>query len=187
MKKRTFTVQRMAMDAILIAMFYVLAMLSIQVGGWKLTFSALPIIICAAIFGPVDAFIVGMLGAFLEQLLGKYGLTPTTILWILPAGVRGLFVGLCLMGIRKWIAKDAPLGTKGSAWFMAVCLVSAVIVSALNTFTLYVDSKMFGYYSYAMVFGALVVRIFSGLASSALMAIAALPVVKALRHTRLLD
>ncbi len=187
MKTTRFSVKRMALDAIMIAMFYVLSLFSIQAGGLKFTFSSLPIVLCAAIFGPVDAFLVGTLGAFLEQLLGAYGLTPTTVLWILPHSIRGLFIGLSLLGIRKWISPEAPLDQKGGAWFIGVCLVAAVIVSCLNTLTLYVDSKMFGYYTYALVFGSLVWRIVSGLVVSFGVAVATIPVAKALKKARLVN
>ena len=70
--------------------------------------------------------------------------------------------------------------------YYVVCLISGIMVSCLNTFTLYVDSKMFGYYSYAMVFGAFWIRIATGLTSTALISTAALPVIKALKKARLI-
>ena len=58
--------------------------------------------------------------------------------------------------------------------------------SLINTFTLYVDSKMFGYYSYAMVFGVLWLRLATGAISSVLMAVASKPVVLALKKSKLI-
>lgn len=184
--KKALTVRRMALDAVMIAMFFALSMFQITAGGLKFTFSALPIIICAVIFGPVDAFLVGLLGALLEQMM-TYGFTPTTILWILPAGIRGLFIGLCLLPLKKHADGETLLRGKRIIAFYAICLVSAVIVSCFNTFTLYVDSNMYGYYTYALVFGALVARIVTGLISSALMATATIPVVAALKRAKIVS
>lgn len=179
--KPRITAKRMALDAVMIAMFFALSMLSITIGGLKITFSSLPTIICATIFGPVDAFLVGTIGALLEQMM-TYGFTPTTILWILPAGVRGLFIGLCVYFLKKRFTMDGIMNGKQTVWFFVVCVISGIIVSCMNTFTLYVDSNMYGYYSYALVFGALVLRLISGMVSSSLMAAVTLPVVAALRR-----
>ena len=181
--KSRFTVKRLAMDGLLVAMTLVVAMLKIQIGGLKLTFEALPTILCAVIFGPVDAMIVGGLGELLDQLT-SFGLTPTTVLWILPAVSRGLFVGLCVKAMNKRLSADTLTKTKHSVLFVIVCIISAIIVSCINTVALYVDSKMFGYYSYAMVFGVFGVRIITGVISSAIMAIAAIPIVAALKKTK---
>ena len=131
-KKSRFTVKRMVVDGLMIAMTLVVAMLKIQIGGLKLTFEALPTILCAVIFGPVDAIIVGGLGELLDQLLG-FGLTPTTVLWILPAVARGLFVGLCVKVMNKHLSADALTKVKHSVLFVIVCIISAIIVSCLNT------------------------------------------------------
>ena len=91
MKKKLIT--RICVCAILAALYFVFDLISIKAGPFKLSVSGLPIILVAIIYGPLDAMIVGFTGAFLGQLL-SYGFTPTTILWCLPAVVRGLFVGL---------------------------------------------------------------------------------------------
>lgn len=185
MRKTRFTVQRIAMDAVLVALYVGLSFLSIPLGGLKITVEALPVIICAMIFGPVDAAVVGGLAELINQLL-TFGLTVTTPLWILPAVVRGLFVGLCMMPVKKRIPVEGIFKSKWVILYYAVCLVSAVMVSCINTFTLYVDSNLFGYYSYAMVFGSFALRIVTGLVSTALMATATAPVVLSLKRANLI-
>ena len=107
----TFSVKRIAIDAVLIAMYFGLSLLSVQLGGIKLTFASLPTIICAMLFGPIDGFLVGFLGAFLEQMI-KFGFTATTMLWILPPAIRGLFIGICALLLKKHMSVDAILQTK---------------------------------------------------------------------------
>ena len=63
---------------------------------------------------------------------------------------------------------------------MVFVVLSSVAASLMNTAALYVDSKMFGYYEYHMVFGVLLIRLGTGIVSSVLMAIIAVPVLQAL-------
>ena len=106
-----FTVRRIVTDAILIALFFALSMLSVEIAGVKLTFVALTTILAALFFGPVDAFLVGFLGAFLEQML-KYGFTPTTMLWVLPEALRGLLVGLWVCVFARQFAHVVMLSRR---------------------------------------------------------------------------
>ena len=176
-----FSVRRIAIDAVLIAMFFGLSLLSVQLGGIKITFASLPTIICAMLFGPIDGFLVGFLGAFLEQML-KFGFTATTMLWILPPAIRGLFIGLCAVLLRKHMSVDSILQTKRPYVYFIFCILSGIIVSTLNTLVFYVDAKIYHYYEYHMIFGVFWIRIASGLVSTLLMAIVALPVVAALQR-----
>ena len=141
MKKKIIT--RIAICAVLAALYFVLDLISIKAGPFKLSVSGLPIIIVAVIYGPIDGMIVGFVGAFLGQLL-SYGFTPTTILWVLPAVLRGLIVGICF---RKQNVKNHPIK------LMAVVLISSIIVTTTNTFVMYIDSVIYNYYSYAYIFG----------------------------------
>ena len=69
--------------------------------------------------------------------------------------------------------------------FLVTCVISGLLCSLLNTFTLYVDSKMFGYYSHALVFGVLWARLAASAVSSVLMAVAAKPVLAAMRKAKI--
>lgn len=182
--KRSFSIRRVAIDAVLIALYYGLSLLAVEAGGLKFTFAMLPTILCALLYGPVDAVIVGLLGAFMEQMI-KYGFTATTLLWILPSAVRGLIVGLGTVIFRKSMSLDHILKAKRPFIYYAVCIVSGLAVSILNTFVFYVDAKMFGYYAYEMIFGVFWLRLLSGVLSTVAMATVALPVVAALQRSHI--
>lgn len=179
--RTTFTLRRIATDAVLVALFYGLSLLSVEIGGIKITFDALPVMICAMLFGPLDGFTVGFLGAFLEQMI-KYGFTATTLLWVLPAAIRGLFVGTCACLLKKQMSVDALLEKKRPYAYFLVCLVSGLLVSTLNTLVFYADAKLFGYYEYHMIFGVFWLRLVLGAAASVVSAVAALPVLGALKR-----
>ena len=177
--------RRIAMDAVLIALYVAMSMLAFTLGGFKLTFEHLPVIICAVLFGPVDAMLVGGLGEFINQML-TFGFTPTTLLWMTPAIFCGLATGLGARLAGNHLGLNALLNRKTPVAFYALCVGVALCCSGLNTFTLYVDSKMFGYYSYAMVFGILWLRLGAGAVSSVLMALVTKPVVTALKKSKMI-
>ena len=109
------------------------------------------LLVGALLFGPVDGMIIGGLGTFLYQVLfSGYGITATTPLWILPYIVCGLAVGAYAK------RRDYSLSR---AQLIFIMVVSELAITLLNTFALYVDSRLYGYYSAAFVFGTLAVRL----------------------------
>lgn len=151
---------RLVFNALLIAINFVLgSYVALKFANLKITFEALPILIGALLFGPADGCLIGLLGSFLSQLVGGYGLTVTTPLWILPHAVSGLVVGLYAARRRGRELRYGDL--------LLITAISALLVTGLNTLALYVDAKIFGYYSKALVFGSLAVRIVVGVATAA--------------------
>lgn len=148
--------KKLVLNALFIAMYVILSYVSLNLGNMVVTFSGLPIIVGAMLFGPAAGLEIGLIGSFLDQML-KYGLTVTTVVWILPAGVRGLMVGAYAS------RKNYKLSTVQMTF---IIIVSAFVVTALNTAAMYIDSKLFGYYSWAYVFGALLFRFVSAVLTS---------------------
>lgn len=164
--------KRIACDAMLCAMYVALSFVSINLPNMKLSVDSLPILVAAALLGPIDGLVVGLLGSFLNQML-TYGFTVTTLLWILPAGVRGLLVGLYA---KK---RNFDMTLEQTA---LITILSALVVTALNTLVMFIDSKIFGYYSWAYVFGAVVPRIIAGILTASAFAALLPPIVNTLRE-----
>lgn len=186
MNKYSFSAKRITLNAIMAALYVGLSFFSFIIAGVKVTIEELPVVICAVAFGPVDAALVGFLGEFMNQML-TYGFTPTTLLWILPAVVRGLFTGLCLLFLKKYYTTEELFKSSHSVWVFVICAVGGALAAALNTLAYYVDSTMYGYYNYALVFGVFWVRLAIGIAASAAMAAVSIPITLALRRTRLIQ
>ena len=148
--------KRLALDAMLAAMYVVLSMVSIQLPAMKITFDSLPILVGAALFGPIDGLAIGLVGSFINQCFSQYGLTATTILWILPAGVRGLMVG-------SYSKRHSYSMTTPQTIFITV--LSALVVTVLNTLVMYVDSWVYQY-AYAAVLITVIIRIIVGIATA---------------------
>ena len=167
-KSSTMSTRKLVTIAMLTAVYVVLNFAGTVRLGWiNISVASLPVIVGAMLYGPLGGLLVGLLGAFMGQLL-TYGVTVTTILWILPQAARGLLVGM--------YAKHCGYSFNRSQ-LTAALIGTALVVTALNTGAMYIDSVIFGYYSYAYVFGGLVVRVISGAATAVLMVFVAPPVV----------
>lgn len=187
-KTTTFPVKRLVLDAVLVALYVVLGFVKIPIGNMlRINFASFAVVLCAVAFSPIDGFVVGFLGEFLSQILGPYGLTPTTLLWSLPLGVQGLLLGLAMVLLaRKGMTTDNMKQSKAFIWYLVACVISGLAGSLLITLALYVDSKMFGYYNYYMVFGILLVRLGISVVMSVLFGSITLPVVSALRRNKII-
>ena len=188
MKKKHFTARRIAINAILIAMYVLLGFIKIPIGNiLRVNMAPFAVVVCAVIFSPIDGLVVGFLGEFLSQVLGPYGLTPTTALWAMPEAIRGLLIGLVmLLFAKKHLTATNLLRSKAVFLYLAACILSGIIASLANTFALYVDSKMFGYYSYHMVFGVLLVRLGLATVTSGMFGYLSLHIASILRRNKII-
>ena len=116
---------------------------------------------------------VGLVGAFLGQLM-TYGVTATTVLWIIPPAVRGLLIGLYAKRCAYELSRRQLVG---------VLIVTSLVVTLLNTGAIYLDSVIYGYYTYAYVFGKVGIRIVSGAVTAVAMAFVTPPVLDMLKRS----
>ena len=73
----------------------------------------------------------------------------TTPLWILPYMLAGLLVGLIAKGEKELSLKRLALAV----------FSSSLLIFLLNTLVLYLDSKIYGYYSPVYIFGSFLPRL----------------------------
>lgn len=140
--------KKMATNAMLAALCAVLGFVSIDMGNLKITLESFPVNLGALLFGPVDGAVVAFLGSFIYQLL-KYGFSVTTLLWIAPGVVSAVLLG--------WYAKKHDFCLTRTQMVIAV-LAAELVVTILNTGVMYIDSKIYGYYSFVYIFGTIVPR-----------------------------
>ncbi len=163
--------KRLALDAMLAAMFVVLSLFSIRLPGMKITLDSLPVLVAAALLGPVDGLAVGLIGSFLNQMI-TYGFTATTLLWIIPAGLRGLLVGLYAK------RHDFSMTLRQTVF---ITIATALMVTALNTLFMSVDSWVYSY-SYAAALATLALRILAGIVTAVLFSLLLPTILAALRR-----
>ena len=166
--------KRLAADALCAALYVLLSSYaSLNLANMKLSLDGAALLLGALLFGPVDGAIIGLVGSFLGQLLGPYGLSVTTPLWMLPAAVRGLMVGF-------WARRR---GGKYDRRALAVILViSALVVTAVTTGVMWVDSRVFAY-PFAATLPSVLLRIAAGLITSAIYTLILPPIIRALRKS----
>jgi ECF transporter S component (folate family) len=170
-----FTAQRLCTDAVLIALVVVFDIISIKIGNdIKITFGGLPIILCTLLYGIADGAIVGMAGAFIGQLF-TYGLTATTVLWIIPSGVRALVIGLLFIAFKKSI--NPVLLTIST-------IISSIAVTFVNTGVMYIDSLVY-HYPHGIVLITTIFRFVSGILSAVIYSAIICPILYAVkRHAK---
>ena len=185
--KGVMTTKRIAFNAVFVAIYVVLRYFNIPVGNsFRFTLAPFAVILCSLLYGPVDGLVVGFLGESLSQILGPYGLTPTTLLWCLGETARGLTLGLCAMlFLRKWLLGVQRLNGQQTAILLLCCTMTGVLAALGQTLALYVDSNMFGYYRYEIVFGVLIWRILVYILLSAIFGYLSVPIISALRKAKL--
>ena len=163
--------QQMTINAILAAMAVVLGFMSIRIGNvMKITLEDFPIIFAGLLFGPVDGMIVAAVGIFLYQLL-SYGITATTVLWILPFVVTG--------GIAGLYAKRSKFNNSNKQ-ILFIFLICELLIWALNTGAIYADSKIYGYYYPTIITGMLLIRLVTAIGKGVVLGLVSHPVLKAL-------
>lgn len=140
--------KQLTIDAMMAALCAVLGYLALDTNIIKASFESLPVLVSALLFGPVSGALVGGIGSFIYQLL-RYGVSATTVLWMLPCIASGLIAGL---GAKMRNYSLSRVHT------IVLVVVSELIFMVLNTFTIFVDSKIYGYYFYGIVTGALGIR-----------------------------
>lgn len=149
--------KRLVTVAALIALYTVLSLVSANLGAVKLTFESFPVLVAALMFGWADGLLVGAVGGFLNQML-TFGLSVTTLMWIIPNMVRGALVGLYAKKHQYNLTLKQTAG---------IVLATSLLVTALNTVALYVDSRIF-HYPISLTVGAIALRFVSSVVMAAI-------------------
>lgn len=133
------------------ALFIVLSIFgTIDLYGVKLTLQNLPLFIVAILYGPYAGAFCGFMGMFINQLI-TYGISITTIFWVIPHTLAGLITGFIFE--NKIVKMDRNFK------FAVTIILMQFLITILNTVALFIDSKLFGYYSAVTVFGTFMIRI----------------------------
>ena len=136
-------IYRIVMDALFVALYVILGTyLSFKIpGAIQISFSTLPILLCAFLFRPSDAIAVAVIGNFLEQVLdpSPYGFA-TLLIWLIPGALQALVASL---GARFERRTDS---NRKAVVVMLVTIVCAELtLTLLNTGALYLDGYLLHY------------------------------------------
>ena len=136
-------IYRLAMNALFVALYVILGtFLSFKIpGAVQISFSTVPILLCAFLFSPVDAVTVAVLGTFLEQILdpSPYGFM-TLPMWLIPGAMLALVASLGAMRVRR------TKSVRAAVLLTVVTVACAeVLLTVLNTGALYIDGYLLKY------------------------------------------
>ena len=120
--KKKMTILDICICAAMIAIHIVLeTFLSIRIGETiKISFSTLPFVVVGMLCGPAEGFITGLVGSFLSQLLGPYGIMVTTWIWIIPGAMEALTAGLVYKAFKRKTTVPIVAATVFIAGFVLV-------------------------------------------------------------------
>ena len=177
--KKRFNIYTICMIALLTAMVVLLKRtLAIETPYIKINFAPLPIMLAAMLFGPVEGMVVGLLGEFIAQITGPYGLAPTTVLYVAPAAIRGVVVGLGAVGCRR---TGRGIERRPVVCY-AVGIAGAVLTTVGNTVSIWLESVM--YHTEFMVhIPFLPARFANGIITALAVTTVCIPLVHALRRS----
>ncbi|MDD3346359.1 folate family ECF transporter S component [Oscillibacter sp.] len=174
-----FHVRTICRIGVMAALYVLLNMVSIKAGNLRITFASLPVVTAALLFGPLEAVLVALVGEFLNQLLGGYGITATTALWLVPPALRGLAVGF---GADVFSRRGTQTLESCPAACYGVCVAAALLTTVSNTLVIAVDGLVYGYYTPALVLGDFAWRLVSGMVIAVVIATVAMPLTGLLRR-----
>lgn len=168
-----FTVRRITADAVLVALYVVFAaIVSVKLPFVELSFASIPILMCALLYGIGDVLIVATLGSFVEQMLGGFGLSATTPLWMAPVILQGALAALLFHFVKKH---------GGKVWqIIAAVVLCEVLLTVTNTAALYLDGAIM-HYSVKALHLIAPTRIINGLGRAVVSSVAVSLLYKPLR------
>lgn len=121
---------------------------------------------------------MGLLGEFIAQITGPYGLAPTTVLYVAPAAVRGVVVGMGAL----WCRRTGRRMESRPVVCYAVGVVGAVLTTVANTVSIWLESVM--YHTEFMVhIPFLPARFANGIITALAVTTVCIPLVHALRRS----
>lgn len=146
---RKSPVFKLVLCAALAAMYVVLAYFSVGTNDFKVAFGSIAILMAALLMGPTAGFAVGAMGEFINQLL-KYGIDPTTPMWLIPYACAGLVVGI-IIHFCKYKPSNFVL-------FLSIAL-HEIIITALVTPVNYFAAVIQGWGNWPMIAAAIPLRV----------------------------
>ena len=162
MSKSKNTVRFICLAGVMAAMYVGLDLLAVSVsapfgGNLKISLSGLPVIIVSIFAGPLWGAATGFVGAFTGQMI-TYGMSATTLLWVLPAVIRGLSMGYLFKAFKKSL--------KPGILTLETC-ISSILVTLFNTGAMLVEQKLYGYYqSFYAIYIAIPTRVIAGIVTA---------------------
>ncbi len=157
-------VYRITLDAMFVALYVILGtFFSFKIpGAVQISFSTLPILLCAFLCKPTDAISVAVIGTFLEQVIdpSPYGFA-TLPLWLIPNALLAI-----IAAVGAWHITRIKKRSLAVVLTCVTIVIAELFLTLCNTGMLYLDGYLLHYPVKALHL-LLPTRIINGLARSA--------------------
>ena len=158
---------RLTLDAMFVALYVILGTFaSFKIPGVvQISFSTLPILLCACLCRPSDAALVAVLGTFLEQVIdpSPYGFA-TLPLWLIPNLLLALVAAFGASRANRFQNR-----AYATVFLCATIVLAELLLTLCNTGMLYLDGYILHYPVKALHL-LLPTRLINGLGRSAVSA-----------------
>ncbi|MBO5578059.1 MAG: ECF transporter S component [Bacilli bacterium] len=176
------TISRICGDGMLLAMYIVLSTLTVRLTpNLQIAFTGLTIIMAVVLYGLPDAILIAVLGSFIGQARGAYGLSITTPLWMVPPILRAVVFGIAY---EIFLKKGIKLEDK-KVLFIVFAIIAGLVTTIANTGAIFLDAMIFEY-PVSMAVVESIFRFVSSILSSIFIALVTLPIIYALKNANLI-
>lgn len=166
----------------LLAMYIVLSTLTVRLTpNLQIAFTGLTIIMAVVLYGLPDAILIAVLGSFIGQARGAYGLSITTPLWMVPPILRAVVFGIAY---EIFLKKGIKLEDK-KILFIVFAIIAGFVTTIANTGAIFLDAMIFEY-PVSMAALESIFRFVSSILSSIFIALVTLPIIYALKNANLI-
>ena len=175
------TISRICGDGMLLAMYIVLSSLTVRLTpNLQIAFTGLTVIMAVVLYGLPDAILIAVLGSFIGQARGAYGLSITTPLWMVPPILRAVVFGIAY---EIFLKKGIKLEDK-KVLFIVFAIIAGLVTTIANTGAIFLDAMIFEY-PVSMAVLESIFRFVSSILSSVFIALVTLPIIYALKNANL--
>ncbi len=176
------TISRICGDGMLLAMYIVLSTLTVRLTpNLQIAFTGLTVIMAVVLYGLPDAILIAILGSFIGQARGAYGLSITTPLWMVPPILRAVVFGIVY---EIFLKKGIKLEDK-KVLFIVFAIIAGLVTTIANTGAIFLDAMIFEY-PVSMAVVESIFRFVSSILSSIFIALVTLPIIYALKNANLI-
>lgn len=122
--------------------------------GLKLTFYGFPLMVVGVMFGIKMGLVTGLVAGVIIQLTSPYGVSITSIFWVLAPLAWGVVSAIAYFLLKK---------KNGIFIFIIVAFVTSLSATLINTVAMILEGLILGdeYYAFANVMTKLPVRLLS--------------------------
>lgn len=173
-------VYRLALISVFAALYVILCLLDINIGRVKFTLAATVVYFAAFCLPMSDCFLLVFLGVFVDQLI--YGLSPTTVIWMIPPLIRPLVIS----PMRTVFAKKGEVLDEKKLLSFSLVLFTSVLTTLANTGAMVLDALIIGYPYQAILYNILIQTLIT-MATGAIEIILLFPLFRALRKAGFIE